>query len=130
MQGSSEPRYRVIDNPAELERVLVPVLLANGSELPNLSTTIAVVEYDEAGEIAAYQLIQQGVFLEGMWSRDGNAHFLALWEMTRKVLVEQLDATGVMTFVRDDTELGDRIGRIAERMKFERLPLTVYRRMF
>ncbi len=73
--------FKILTDAEEIERILLPVLEANGSEIPTIGAYVAAVEFDESGTVAAYQIVQQGVFLEGMWSRDHGAHFLRLWHM-------------------------------------------------
>jgi hypothetical protein len=126
---SARSSYRILAEQDELNQHLLPVLKANGSEIPTPGAYFAVVEFDDAGEVIAYQMIQRAVFLEGMWARDKTAHFRSIWNIAHDFLREN-HATGVMTFARNDTKLGLRIGRVAERMGCEKMPLSVYRRMF
>lgn len=89
---------------------------------------MAIVEFDEAGEVLAYQMIQTAVFLEGMWARDHSAHLLAIHHEASRFVTEKMKATRYLTLTRDD-EAGRRITRLAEKLGFERLPFTVLRRV-
>lgn len=126
---AGEVRYKILREQEELDKHILPILKANGSEIPAPGGYIAFVEFDDSGEVTAYQLLQQAVFLEGMWSRYRGAHFRTLWNMAHQFLLDN-NATGVMTFARNDTEQGKHIGRVAELMGCEKMPVDVYRRIF
>jgi hypothetical protein len=104
----------------------LPVLRTNGSEIPAPGCYIAAVEFDEAGEVVAYQLLQNAVFLEGLWARDHSAHLLNLYKMATKYAAETLGASGVLTMTRND-ETGNRIGRLAERLGLNKMNWNIYR---
>jgi hypothetical protein len=117
----------MITDPAELEAVLVPVLKRNGSEIPPKGCYIAAVEFDEAGEVLAYQLLQNAIFLEGLWARDNSAHLLTLYRMAETYLVETLKADRWLTLTRAD-ETGNRIGKLAKRLGFKQMDWLIFRR--
>lgn len=118
--------YRLLKDPDELDAILKPVLESNGSEVPACGQYVASVEFDEAGEVYAYQIVQTAVFLEGMWSRGDGAHLLRLYHMASGYIEQEFGVTP-MTFTRDD-EQGHRIGRAAERLGFKRKNWIVYRK--
>lgn len=128
LHSSGNDAYRIITDPVELYKHLGAILKENGSETPPPGT-IAVVEFDEHGQVVAYQMIQMAVFMEGLWARDKRAHLRRLWNLAHDYLMN-VGATGVMTFARNDNDTGRRIGKAAERMGCEKLPVDVYRRMF
>ena len=119
--------YRVLETPAEIEQHLIPVLKANGSEIPPVSHFVAAVEFDEQGQVVAYQMLQNAIFLEGLWARDNSAHLLTVYRVASRFASERLGAERVMTMTRDD-ETGNRIGRIAEKLGFERMRWNIFRR--
>lgn len=119
--------YRLLTTQDELDRLLLPVMKRNGSEIPAPGCYVAAVELDEAGEVVAYQMLQNAIFLEGMWARDHSAHLLSLYRMANKYAVETLGAGKVLTMTRND-EAGSRIGRLAERLGFERMNWSIFRR--
>lgn len=118
--------YKLLTDTDELDAVLRPVLEQNGSEIPAKGTYIAAVEFDEAGQVVAYQMLQSAVFLEGLWSRDNSAHLLRLHNMVSDHAA-QLGAKGALTMTRND-ETGNRIGRLAERLGYKRMNWNIYRR--
>jgi hypothetical protein len=128
LHSSGNDAYRIITDPVELQKYLGAILKENGSEPPSPGT-IAVVEFDEHGQVVAYQLIKMAVFLEGLWARNKGAHLRSLWNLAHDYLLE-IGATGVLTLARNDNETGRRIGKAAERMGCAKLPVDVYRRMF
>jgi hypothetical protein len=119
--------YRILNEPDELERLLLPVLKRNGSEIPQSGCYIAAVEFDDAGQIVAYQMLQNAIFLEGLWARDHSAHLLRLYRMASQYAVDTLHVGSMMTMTRQD-EAGNRIGRIAERLGFEHMKWNIFRR--
>lgn len=119
--------YRMLTTVDELETHLIPVLKANGSEIPPTNCFVAAVEFDEAGQVVAYQMLQNAIFLEGLWARDSSAHLLAVYRAASKFAAETLGATRVLTMTRQD-ETGNRIGRIAEKLGFERMRWNIFRR--
>jgi hypothetical protein len=119
--------YELITDQAELDSKLVPVLAQNGLEIPQPGCYIAAVEFDESGAVVAYQMLQNALFLEGMWSRDGSAHLLRLYRMASAYAADKLGAKSIMTMTRDD-ETGNRIGGIAERLGFQKMKWNIFRR--
>lgn len=119
--------YRMLITPEELELHLVPILKRNGSEIPPSGCYIAAVEFNEAGEVVAYQMAQNALFLEGLWARDHSAHLLPLYRLVTDYLVNTLKAERYLTLTRQD-EQGNRIGRLAERLGFERMNWNIFRR--
>lgn len=119
--------YKLLVSPEEIEKHLVPVLKANGSEIPKRGCYIAAVEFDEKGEVLAYQMAQNALFLEGLWARDKSARLLPLHHILCKYLTEKLNADRLMTMVRND-ETGRRIGRLAQKLGFEKVDWLIFRR--
>lgn len=119
--------YRLISEPDELERVIGPVLKSNGSEIPARGCYIAAVEFDEQGNVVAYQLLQNALFLEGLWAADASAHLLTLYHMATEYAEKTLKVKQIMTMTRND-ERGRRIGRLAERLGLRNMNLLVYRK--
>ena len=118
--------YKILTDPAELDKHLVPIFQDNGSEIPPSGCYVAAVEFDENGVVVGYQLAQNAVFLEGLWTREGNGHPLALY---RKI-TEHLKSMGIsrwLTITQKD-EQGGRIGKLAKILGFTEMPWTVYRR--
>jgi len=118
--------YKLLTQQADLDAHLVPILERNGSEIPPASCYAAAVEFDEAGQIIAYQMLQNAIFLEGLWAGDGSAHLLRLYRMAVEH-AESLGAKRIMTMTRDD-EAGNRIGRIAEKLGLTNMHWDVFRR--
>ncbi len=119
--------FRVLATQEELDKHIVPVLMRNGSEVPASGCYLAAVEFDESGEVIAYQMLQNAIFFEGLWARDHSAHLLRLYRMANKYAVETLKARATLTMTRQD-EAGERIGKIAEKLGFERMKWNVFRR--
>jgi len=117
--------YELLTDADELEARLKPILEANGSELPPRGCYAAAVEV-ENGEIIAYQMLQNAVFLEGLWAKDNSAHLRNLYNMA-KTHAASIGAKRVMTMTRND-ESGRRIGKLAEMLGFERMDWNIYRR--
>jgi hypothetical protein len=119
--------YRLLIDPDELEKTLCRVFSQNGQEPPQKGCYVAAVEFDEAGEVAAYQLLQNAVFYEGLWAKSGaRTHLLTLYRMATEHM-ESLGIHGAMTLTRDD-EQGSRIGRLAQKLGFTRKNWIVYRK--
>jgi hypothetical protein len=119
--------YRMLVDAAELETHVLPILRANGSEIPPAGCYLAAVEFDEAGDVVAYQLLQNAIFFEGLWARDATAHLLSVWRMAHRYAKEQLKAERVLTMTRSD-EQGGRIARIARALGMEPMNWKVFRR--
>lgn len=119
--------YKVLSTQEELDRYLVPVLKANGSEIPAKGAYVAAVEM-EGEEIVAYQILQMCIFLEGLWSKDSSSHLLRVWHLAGEYARNKLGATGLMTMTRKDDK-GNKIGRLAEKLGFTNLNLNVYRKV-
>lgn len=117
--------YRLLTDPDELEAVLLPVLQENGAEIPKRGCYVAAVEFDENGHVVAYQMLQNALFAEGMWS-DGSGHPLRLFRMADE-FAKSLGGPIPLTFTRED-ETGQKIGKIAEKLGFERMRWNVFRR--
>ena len=121
--------YALLTEQADLDRHILPVLQTNGSEIPAPGCYVAAVEFDEAGEVVAYQMLQNALCAEGMWARDSSAHFLRLWHMAMNHAKDVLKAPTLMTFTKKDAT-GERIGFLVEHIGFEKKDLNVYRRQF
>lgn len=121
--------YELLTDQSDLEKRLQPFLEANKIEVPAPGCYIAAVEFDENGEVYAYQMAQNALFLEGMYAKGAEAHLLRLYHMVVNHLVRNLGAKHIMTMTRDD-DTGQRIGRIAQALKFVKQNWNVYRRKF
>ena len=121
--------YAILTEQDDLDAHLLPVLRTNGSEIPAPGCYVAAVEFDEAGEVYAYQMLQTALCAEGMWAKGHSAHFARLWHMAIDYARETLKAPTLMTFTKKD-EIGERIGGLVEHFKFEKKDLNVYRRQF
>ncbi len=121
--------YALLTEQDDLDKHLLPVLQSNGSEIPAPGCYVAAVEFDEAGAVVGYQMLQTALCAEGMWARDNSAHFLKLWHMAMDYAKETLKAPTLMTFTKKD-ETGERIGNLVEHIRFQKLDLNVYRRQF
>jgi hypothetical protein len=120
--------YRILEKQEELNEHLLPVLKRNGSEIPKDGCYVAAVEFDERGRVIAYQMVQNALFMEGLWAEENTgAHLLALYRIAAQYAKERLGADRIMTMTRcDDT--GNRIGRIAQKLGFEKLNWNIFRR--
>ena len=125
----NEHTYRMLTDPDEIDAILRPILEANGSEIPGRDCCVAAVEFDEKGEVIAYQLLQMAPFLEGLWSKNSSSHLLKLFHMACKYATDILKSRSVMTMTRND-EKGNRIGRLAMALGLENMNWNVYRRKF
>lgn len=119
--------YRLLTEQVELDKYLLPVLENNGSEIPKAGCYVAAVEFDESGSVVAYQMLQNAIFLEGLWSRDGSGHLLRLYHMANDFAEKTLGVNRIMTMTRRD-EAGERIGRIAQKLGLEDMNWNVFRR--
>jgi hypothetical protein len=119
--------YRLLTEQADLDNHLGPVLRENGSEIPAASCYVAAVEFDESGAVVAYQMLQNAIFLEGLWARDNSAHLLRLYHMASEFAAKTLGVNRIMTMTRQD-EAGQRIGALAQRLGFENMKWNVFRR--
>ena len=117
---------RLLSEASDLEKYLVPILEQNGLEVPPAGCYVAAVEFNDAGEVIAYQMLQNALFLEGMWSRDGVAHLLSLHNAVVNY-AEGLGAKRLMTMTRQDKQ-GEKIGKLAQRLGYELMPWNVYRK--
>jgi hypothetical protein len=118
--------YRLLTDQADLDKYLVPILERNGFEIPAPSCYVAAVEFDEDGNVVAYQMLQNALFLEGLWSRDGTGHLLRLYHMASEFAEKTLGAKCMMTMTRRD-ESGERIGRLAQKLGLEHMNWNVFR---
>ena len=119
--------FSLLTDPAELDKYLLPIITTNGSEVPASGSYIAAVEFDEEGAVVAYQMLQDVVFLEGLWARDSSAHLLKLYNMATRHAVEKIKVNRLMTMTRTDTA-GQRIGKLAQRLGFDKMNWNFYRR--
>jgi hypothetical protein len=111
----------------ELEKVLTPILRENGSEIPAPGCYVAAVEFDEAGQVVAYQIIQNAIFFEGLWARDHSAHLHSVFNMAIDFAENTLGAKNPLTLTRND-EQGNRIGRLIRRFGFKQKDWNIHRR--
>lgn len=119
--------FRLLTEQSELDKCLVPILERNGSEIPSPNCYVAAVEFDEGGDVVAYQMLQNALFLEGLWARDHSAHLLKLYHMAAEFAENHLGAKRIMTMTRRD-DAGKRIGRLAQKLGLEDMDWNVYRR--
>lgn len=117
--------YKLIDEQDELDSVLVPVMQREGIDVPPAGCYVAAVEFDEDGGVVAYQMLQNALFLEGLWARNHSAHLRNLHNMAVKYAKEKLGAKRWLTMTRDD-EQGQRIGRLAEALGYVKQQWNVY----
>jgi hypothetical protein len=118
---------RMLTDPTELETYLGPVLATNGSEIPAPGCYIAAVEFDECGQVVGYQMLQNAIFLEGLWARDHSAHLRSLYNLAVKYAAETMGVKHIMTMTRTD-EGGQRIGRLAQALGFIKQDWNIFRR--
>jgi hypothetical protein len=118
---------RMITDPDELERLLVPIMQREGFGIPQRGCYVAAVEFDEAGEVIAYQMLQNALFAEGLWAKQGAGADLRTLGATVIQHARDLGAQQMLTLTRTD-EQGERIGRFVKRMGFTLMPLKIYRR--
>lgn len=118
--------FKLLISQADLDKHLMPILRTNGAEIPPEGCYAAAVEFDESGEVVAYQMLQNAIFLEGLWSKDDSAQLLRLYRMATKY-AESLGAKRLMTMTRND-EKGNKIGRIAEALGMEKMNWNIFRR--
>jgi hypothetical protein len=119
--------YKLLKTPEELNQHLLPILKANGSEIPPEGCYIAEVEFDEQGGVVAYQMIQNAIFLEGFWSRDNTSHLRTLHNRAIKT-AQELGAKRVMAFLSTETESGKRLAGLSHLFGFELMKWNVFRR--
>jgi hypothetical protein len=120
-------RRMIIDDPDELDAVIAPWLRAKGKEVPQRGCYAAAVEFNEQGAVIGAQLLQNAIFLEGMYADEPSVSLLALHQMAVDYATKELGAERVMTFTRQDAT-GERIARCAKRLGYEQLPFNVFRR--
>jgi hypothetical protein len=114
-------RYEVITDHERQKELIGDVM-----ECPAESVMFAQFEDDE---FVGFQLLQQALFAEGLWAKDGRVKLPHLVNM----LFEYVDSLGVkpdklLTMTRGDKQ-GERVGRFAKRMGFEETGWKVYRRV-
>jgi len=119
--------FRLLASQDDLDRYLVPILETNGSEVPPKGCYAAAVEFDESGQVVAYQMLQNAVFLEGLWAKEPSAQLLRLYRMATKYATDVLGAGRIMTMTRND-DSGNKIGRIAEHLGMEKMNWNIFRR--
>lgn len=119
--------YRILTDQSELDKHLVPIFQDNGSEIPPSGHYVAAVEFDENGVVVAYQLMQNAIFLEGLWARDTSAHLLAVYHAAEKYITETLKVDRWLTMTRND-EQGNRIGKLARKLGFKQMDWLIFRR--
>lgn len=118
--------FKILAKQDDLDRVIVPILRTNGSETPPAGCYVAAVEFDESGTVVAYQLLQNAIFLEGLWARDNSANLRHLYNLGTRY-AKEIGAERIMTITRQD-EAGNRIGKLAEALGLEKMNWNVYRR--
>lgn len=128
--------YRILSTPEELERYIAPIMRSLGSDIPQAGHGVAYTEFDEQGEVVAFQILQTLTVAEGMWARDGSAHLLTLNRMLLRDVKAEIEKQGLVgsgrclfTMTRGD-EQGLRIGRCAKALGYEETDWKVYRRRF
>ena len=121
--------FRVLTEYADQQKYIAPIMERMGSQIPAEGQGVIFAEFDEAGEVVAFQVLQSALFAEGLWARDGSAHLRTLWNMLLKWVDEFAGGSGrgLLTMTRSD-EQGQRIGRAVQRMGFRDTGWKVYRR--
>lgn len=114
-------RYETITDHARQKE-----LIGDTMECPAESVMFAQFDDDE---LVHFQLLQQALFAEGLWAKDGRASL----RTTASMLLAYVDGMGVkpdqlLTMTRSDAT-GERIGRFVRRMGFEDTGFKVYRRV-
>jgi hypothetical protein len=118
---------RMVTDPDELERVLVPYMRQRGYDVPQRGCYVAAVAFNDAGEVCGYQMLQNAIFAEGLDASDPHVSLRKLGAMVIEYATKELKAAQMMTLTRDDAQ-GERIGKHAMRMGFELMPQKIYRR--
>lgn len=113
-------RYEIITDHERQKELIGSVM-----ECPRESVMFAQFEDDE---FVHFQLLQQALFAEGLWAKDGRANLRS----TASMLIAYVEGLGVkpeqlLTMTRSD-EKGERIGKFVKRMGFEDTGYKVYRR--
>jgi hypothetical protein len=121
-------RFAVLTDYQEQVKYIQPIMREQGSDIPAEGNGVVFAQFDENGELVAFQILQQAVFAEGMWAKDGRAHLRTLGNMVIDFLKSK-GAAGrdLLTVLRCD-EQGRRIGRFVRYMGFEELDCKLYRR--
>ncbi len=95
-----------------------------GKKLPNEGAAIFFTEFNDAGEVIAFQALQNAVFAEGLWSKDKHAHLRTIWGMVIKWVRENCgEGAELFTMAADE-----KVARAAKAMGCEELPWKVFRR--
>jgi hypothetical protein len=120
--------FRILSAHSDQEKFIAPIMATMGSKIPAKDQGVIFTQFDDAGEVVAFQILQSGLFAEGLWARDGSAHLRTLCNMMLKYLEENgLKGRTLLTMTREDAS-GERIGKAAEYMGFEQTGWKVYRR--
>lgn len=114
-------RYEIITDHTRQQELIGSVM-----ECPAESVMFAQFE-DE--EFVGFQLLQQALFAEGLWAKDGRVNLRTLASM----LISYVEKLGVkpeqlLTMTRSDAT-GERIGKFVKRMGFEDTGFRVYRKV-
>jgi hypothetical protein len=113
---------RIITDADELDALLSPVT----DTLPPKGTYHAAVQFDDAGEVVCYQLVQMPLIAEGLRSVKSGANLFELAEATIQH-ARSLGATQLLTMTAQNAQ-GMVIARFTRRMGFEQMPVNIHRR--
>lgn len=122
-------RYAVLSKPSEWADVEA-VMQSLGSTCPEEGQGVIFAQYD-GDELVAFQIVQTGLFAEGMWAKDGRANLLRLNRQALESVEKQVGKGSgrcLLTITREDAT-GERIGKAARYLGYERIGV-VYRRQF
>lgn len=120
-------RFEVLTDYNEQKRHIEPILKTLNSSLPAPGNAVIFAEFDDKGEVVAFQVLQQALMAEGLWARDHHAHLRKIWNMMREWLGKH-GVVGRDLFVIASTP---KIGRACELMGCEEMKdWQLFRRQF
>ncbi len=120
-------RFATLTDYQEQVKYIQPLMHALGSDIPAEGHGVIFVQF-EGEEVIAFQILQQAVFAEGLWAKDGRAHLRTLCNNMLGFLRDKgAGGRQLLTMTRGDAQ-GTRIGKAAKYMGFEELDWKVYRR--
>jgi hypothetical protein len=116
-------RFRVLTDYQTHKKLIEPLLVKMGKQLPAEGNAVYFVEFNEAGEVVAFQGLQNALFFEGLCSVDKHAHLRSLWNFALEWVKENASKGEVFTMAADE-----KVVRAAKAMGCEELPWKVLRR--
>lgn len=117
--------FKTLITPEE-QAPIKPILESMNSALPEPGNGVVFAEFDEHGEVVAFQILQNAIMAEGLWARDHHTNLRRIWNM----LISWMKGNGCVgrdLFVIASTP---KIGKACESMGCEKMPWTIYRRQF